>query len=871
MTFKRKISLLFTILISFTLWSVPKDQFHSKPFVFQNYSVEEGLVSNTVKTIYQDEIGFIWIGTDKGLSRFDGYEFKNFLPDPDNPNSLHARYIMSILEDSKGRMWIGTRASVERYHRRNEYFELMFPLAKSKYLYVDDLMEDSDGNIWAASELYGLLKYDPLRDTFLVDDINTKFPVDLKNGVNRLFEDKHENIWIGTLDQGLFRLNMDTRQIKQFVYDPDNDYSLPANNISAIEEDSSGNLWIATYGGGICEYIAQTNEFISYQSNGGKSISNNLVLGLLIDQDHDFWVISESGLDHFFPGTGEFRNYHKRDGDPNSLANNKLWSIFEDRQENIWIGHYLEGLSRLDYNIRRSFYVINENSRPYQLSNNYVNDFAEDYQGNIWIGTDGGGLNIYDTTRKELSHRSYSKDPKTNNVVMSLLQHSNGRLYIGTYLDGLFYYNYNNDQFTGYKVDETSSLYPHVNDIRDMDEDSRGFIWTGSHGSGVNVFNPRTGKYIFHIGQSLSDIDQKIKDDWINAVFVESDDIVWIGSFSGLEKFNPKTNELKWFSESEYKGLRSNVINDITKDKEGNMVISTDKGVSVFNPDKETFIALTTHDGLVHEIVKNVVVDQQNIYWITTYKGMSEYNPNTGHFTNYDKSEGLAGNQFINRSGMVTSQNEIFVGTTDGVIHFFPDQIQYKPLLPSIVLTSFKIFNHTVHAGDKFDNQKILRESIEYADTANVLHKHDMITIEFSALRYNNPQRIRYKYKLEGFDDSWIYTTANEKRAVYINLNPGVYEFKVLATNSEGEWGDQPQSLVIHVIPPFWMETWFKILIIFAIILLVFSIYLYRIKRVKLQNKKLTSEVENRTVEIRTKNEQLHRQEIGRASCRERV
>ena len=299
---------LFIILVSLNVLNAVDNNFYKKPVYFRNYNIGEGLISNTVKCITEDEYGYVWLGTDKGLSRFDGYEFVNYKPAADEPHSLHASFIRSLLVDSKGRMWVGTEGSLERFYRKEERFELKFPLSQSNSLYIDDLLEDSRGNIWAASDPYGLLKYDAQKDSFVVSEINDYLSVSIR-GITTLMEDSRGYLWIGTHDLGAFRIDLENKKSIRFQHEANNKNSIPFNNVTAFQEDSAGNIWIATYGGGISKYNPKNKKFKLYQADHGKGLSSNLVFSFIIDKNQKFWIVSESGLDYFSPQTGDFRNY----------------------------------------------------------------------------------------------------------------------------------------------------------------------------------------------------------------------------------------------------------------------------------------------------------------------------------------------------------------------------------------------------------------------------------------------------------------------------------------------------------------------------------------------------------------------------------
>ncbi|MEF8811231.1 MAG: two-component regulator propeller domain-containing protein [Bacteroidales bacterium] len=818
--------------------------------------MDDGLVGVTVTDIYQDHQGFIWLATDNGLSRFDGYEFRNYQPKPDDPGSLHSGYIRSIYEDHQNLLWIGTNRTLERFNRHNEEFELMFSVPDDE-VYVSKMYEDTEHNLWIGTHSHGLLRYKPRKDTVVSSEVNSWYADDIQV-IYDITEDDEGYLWLATTN-GIYKLDIENHTSEHFSHDPGNPNTIPSNNVYDLEIDYDQTIWIATYGSGICNYDPDKNSFTRYKSSSSAgSLSSDLVRSLLVDSQGHLWVISESGLDLFQREKQTFRNYHHIDNNPNSLVNNKLWCIYEDRQQNIWLGHYLDGVSFSDFNTNKPFYNLSAKSYPVTLNNKYVNDIIRDHQGKVWIGTDGGGINVFDESKDEVQTMRYSQDPRSTNVILDFLKHSNGNIYLGTYLDGMFRYKPKTGTMTGYKHSENVSGASQRNDVRDMAEDESGNIWTVTYGGGVNVFDPKQGTFIEHYGQFVTDTQKKINSSWLFSIYIDSDNIVWLGSVEGLTRLDPATESIHY--KSGISGLESNTVYYITSDRNGKLLLATNKGLCIYERENDSVKWLKKKHGLAHNVIRSVAVDKENNYWITTFKGLSKYLTEKEEFINFYEPEGISGNQFQIGASYLSEQGRMYLGTTEGMTYFSPQEITIDSLVPSVHFTSLKIFNRQVKPGDTLDGTEIMSEAISETDTVFMNYQHRMFTLGFAALDYTSPEKVRYKYKLEGFDETWIKADAHNRVATYTNLDPGTYTFKVLATNSDGIWASHPTTLTIDITPPFWLTLWFKILIVAFFILLLTGIYYYRVRQIKRLNEKLARQVEARTSEIRQKNEQLQKQ-----------
>lgn len=849
-----------TILLFFHLMSFGYLWAQNSSYIFEHFSVKDGLANNTIHNIFQDSKGFIWLATENGASRFDGYEFVNFRKDPRNRNSIISNRVHSVAEDITGNLFFATKEGLSVLNQRSQNFQNYEPnkenvlsisdadiravivdkknrawvlsysgglniLEDEKKIFAKihnpaifnrgkefyDAIIDNSENIWISSA-FGIMKFDINKNSVTFHD----FKIDKSewwNWINmggwnkKLYLDSKDNIWNATRGQGVFKLDTKTGEISHY---PHNQYDhLISNSITCITEDKYGNIWLGTDGDGIIILNPITNEVLNIRHNPENT---------------------------------------------KSLCSNAIYSIFTDNTGNIWIGSFKGGLS-VYYPDKLKFTSFRPiPNKKNSLSHRQVLSIQEDDEKNIWIGTDGGGVNKYNPQRPEKGFtriKSYKNtDSLNSDIIKCITQLNNREIWMGTYMSGIEIYHKQNNKFKHLKANQGAI---NDNNIWSFAKDNEGILWIATLNNGLNSYNINTGKFYHH----RWGVEGQIHSPTVLVVYVDRNDVLWVGTeTSGLYKYNKSSNTFQQYrSNKKKKGtISSNNIFSIFMDSKKRLWTGTNGGgLNLLNKDEKSFTLYTESDGLANNIVNDILEDNKGNLWISTGNGLSKFNPATSQFKNYDISDGLQDNQFTFGAALKASDGSMYFGGVNGFSKFFPDSVKDNLEAPKIVFIDILINNQPVIVGAKGSP---LKESIFSTKKITLRPKDAVITFKYAALNYTNAHKNKYAYQLVGFDETW--TNAGNKREVsFTSLEPGNYTLKVKASNNDGFWNEKGLELEIEVLPPFWKTWWFKILITVFIIGIIVGYYYLRLNQLKSQRKVLTKLVERRTAEIENKNEEL--------------
>jgi len=828
---------------------------------FDHIGIEQGLSQSSIFSILQDSKGFMWIGTESGVNRYDGYNFIVYTPDIKNPKSLSNNWVYSVYEDHLGNLWIGTDDGLNRFNREKETFTRYFhdpekpnSLSNNK---VFTIFEDRSESLWIGTD-NGLNKFDRKDESFKRYQFDPENPQSLSdNHIRCILEDTSGILWVGT-DNGLNRFNRKEKTWFRFQSDIKDPNSLSHNSINSICEDSSGMLWIGT-DEGLNHFDPTTGKFIQYKhiANDSKSLSDDWIHVVYQDRLGILWIgTNEGGLNRFEREKGEFICYKTDPNNPYSLSSNRIYSLCEDQSGVIWVGTYGGAICKFNREPKRFKHFTHDPKNPNSLSHMFVRSFYEDQSGTLWVGTDGGGLNKYDQENGQFIHYRYNpRDTASlsNDRVFSIVEDSSGVFWIGTYGGGLNRFDPKSGKFTRYRYSPTDPNTLSDDRIRVIYEGQPGVLWIGTDGGGLNKFE--TVKGIFTRYRYDPSDPNSLSNDRTWSILKSDSDSMWIATFGGgLNKFDLEKGQFFHyrFDPDDPNSLSNDYITTLYKDQSGILWIgSNGEGLIRFDPQEETFSNFSESEGLAGSAIYGILEDDEGNLWISTNNGLSKFNPQTETFRNYDANDGLQSNEFNGGSRYKSPKGEMFFGGINGFNSFYPETIKDNPHIPYVVITNFRIFNKVVPIQEEKDGKSPLTKSITEIDKIELSYRDNMLSFEFAALHYVFPDRNKYAYMMEGLDKDWIYTSSAQRFATYTNLNPGEYIFRVKASNNDGIWNEEGVSLKIKIVPPFWQTWWFRSLVIVTLLLLLLGVYQIRTSSIRKRARQLEEMVEERTAELK--------------------
>jgi signal transduction histidine kinase/ligand-binding sensor domain-containing protein len=858
------------LLVSPVETSIPQGQ----DLRFEHLTSEDGLSNNRALAVTRDSQGFMWFGTLDGLNRYDGYEFRVYRHDPDDEHSLSADFIMALYLDRDDYLWVGTSGGgLNRYDPATEQFShFRHDPADPSTLSSDNvtiMFQDREGILWIGTDGGGLNRYDPTTETFTRYTNNPDDPYSLShNVVWPIHEDEQGVLWVGTDGGGLNRFDRQTGRFSAFRNEPGNPNSLGGNSVMAIEDGLDGSLWLGTRASGLDRFDLETEDFVHYQYDPDDpfSLGHDAVWDLYADQAGILWIGTLGGglnrLD-VQPEDGQvarFVRYEPNPNDPSSLNHNQVRKIFYDPSGLLWLATTGGGINLVDLERKPFTNFQRKTGDLNSLSSNDILEVYEDQAGVMWIGTSGGGLNRLD--RQAMQYTHYIQDPNhpqslSDNHIRTIIEDGEGILWLATRA-GLNRFDPRTEQFTVYSASPDDPLGLLNASIWGLHLDTRGIMWIGTSG-GLNRFDPLTGQ--FQSFQNDPDDPSTISGSTVVVIHEDQAGLLWFGTRGdGLNSFEPQTERFTQYRHDPEnpQSLSGNTVWSIHEDPEGVLWFGTSAGLDRLDPDEGQFTHYGVREGLPGGSVMSILEDDgpptevgldgqagSNL-WLSTSSGLVRFDPKGEKIRKYDAGDGLQGNEFNWDSAFKTDSGELFFGGPNGMTAFYPDQIQDSPHLPPVVFTDFQLANKPVEIGE----HSKLQVSIAESDHLTLSHENQVISFEFAALGYRAPEKNRYRYMLEGFDEDWTEVGADRRFVTYTNLNPGDYVFRILGSNNDGIWNDQGTSLEITITPPWWETIWFRGALILLSVAGLFGAYRWRVRSHEIRSQDLETQVAEKTRQL---------------------
>lgn len=821
---------------------------------FDHISLEEGLSQSVVNTILQDRKGFIWIGTDDGLNRYDGYNFKIYKPDTTNPFSLSDRSITEMVEDRQGYLWIGTRqGGLNRYDPvTGKFIYFRNDKDNDQSLASDHVtaLALSHSGLWIGTT-NGLDYLDFRTSTFTHYRDDSKSQARLSgNFITTLMLDSKGMLWIGTVDSGLNVLDPETNTLSIYKNNKNLETSLSHNRVLSIVERQNGDIWVGT-ANGLNRLNRAENYFTRFLNDAQRadSLAGNIVYSLFIDSTEGLWIGTNDGLDRYDFETNKFIHHQYQPNISNSLSHNQVYSIYEDDSGVLWVGTFGGGVNKYNRQQDRFAYYRSNSNDPTSLSSNFLFAMHADQKGFVWIGTFEDGLNRFDPRTDKFQR--FVNDPNdptsiSNNSIISMYTDHAGTLWIGTG-NALEKYNPITESFTHYQPKSTSDPELARFAVFAIHEDSKGTLWVGSN-RGLFTFDRKTNTFTQFIprGRDAENFNS-IK---INVIFEDKNQTLWIGTFDdGLKSIEYGTGELTNYRHDPENAasIVSNAIMCIYQDTSGVLWIGTHGGgLDRFEPKDSSFTHFTENEGLPNNVIYGILEDESGNLWLSTNFGISRFNPVEKSFRNYTVSDGLQSNEFNQNAFAKDSQGSMYFGGINGLNIFQPMEIKDNPYPPKVSVTSITL-----------DGVPLIGEQTsEYTQKIILEWPQDSFEFEFAAFAYEESSRNQYSYILEGFDPNWI-DIGTRRNGRYTNLPGGSYTLRLRGSNSDGIWSEQEQTIEVIVVPPFWETWWFSSLLTVALMLSVAGGLRWRVKSIENRNRELERLVRKRTADLEKRNSEI--------------
>ena len=803
------------------LWSENSGKSLYGDYAFKTYNIADGLPSKSTTATFRDSRGFIWVGTENGLCRFDGYTFKIFNHKPADSTSISNNFVSSIVEDRKGMLWVGTMDGLNRMDPMTEKFQSFYhkeslPLSISNNK-IWALLCDRQGIIWVGTD-DGFNRYHESTRSFTAYQPNSKLPYTMVGkSVNSIIEDKQGQLWLGNWSGGLNRFDKRTQRFSNF-----RQKQLPGsknpNDIWTLTSDKNGVIWVGTYWNGLFRFDTATNSFtpitppdksitgvytilplteriLLVGGNNGfywldtrnnkwekiKDLVNYPFGGAYKDKDNIIWINAKNG---FLKIDSKQYKFELKDL---KLGNTEVKSI-ASKDDRLWIGTN-KGLFVFDYRTGQ-LSVLKKNGTKNSLKSNDISKLYFDTKGILWILTEDG-FDSYNLQKKEFSHHSHHSvlgSLFNEDVFRDILEAEPGIYYLATDA-GLKIYNSFNNTFKHYYSNKNDKYALSNNHLYSLLKDQNGEIWIGTYGGGLNHFNPVTGR--FRVFGPAENSGSGVSSNMIRGLFRDSGNNIWVSTPDGLNKYDFKRKRFVVYSKVD--GFSSNVFRDVTEDRKGNI-------------------------------------------WVTTENGLSKLNPANMVINNFDEADGV----YVNSVMLNNGESIYLAGARGGVIKFNPLTIQFNKIVPPVYFTDFQLFNKSIVA----DPGGPLRQNLNIATELTLDYEQSVFSFEFVGLNYRHSEKNQYAYMLIGFDKKWNYV-GTQRKATYTNLNPGTYKLWIRASNNDGVWNKEGRMLLICIRSPWYWRWWAYVVYAVATGLLIYLYFIYRKKQYELKYKIKVASIES--------------------------
>ena len=772
-------------------------------YMFKHLEVKDGLSNNQVNSIFKDSQGFMWFGTASGLDRYDGYNIKVYRNEDGNVKSLPDNYIEEIQEDASGQLWLHTGAGYVIYDPATDTFNRdveawMWNIGISgapTSVYIDDHKV-----FWIYIQGQGVYRYKPGEESAVA--VKSDVLKDIQENVTDMMVCEDELLLM--YGNGiLVSLDVDKLEMKWKVSEIAVQRGGQVNEVFTLFVDKGKRIWIYS-AIGMWIYDLPTK---SWSMRSLRTDNYSMVRALAQDKNGCIWIGKDQDGIELMERSGTTLQLMSVPGDARSLINNTVTALYEDEGGTMWVGTYKKGLSYYsESDFKFGFVEVGD-----------INCVEDGTDGIVWLGTNDSGLirwNVKTDERKVFMHQSNPNSISTD-VIVCLLRARDGKLWAGTFWGGLNCYDGN--RFIHYRTEKgrqaDSNSLAHDN-VWALAEDAEGNIWIGTLGGGLQCLNPKTGTFTTYTAAGSG-----LFSDYISSICMGRDETLIIGTPFGMGIMDLNTKKITGLTgtKSGKTSFTNSNINQVYEDSRGLIWIATREGLNVYDPKRDELYDAFEGQGFNSFFVLGITEDENKAIWVSAGSNLINVQLSTDSHTGklsfrsyvYSDKDGLQNCNFNQRSlKRLQSTGEIVVGGLYGLNRFRPDNIRYNRALPKVMFTGLQLFGEDVEIGKEYGGRVVLRQSLNDTDEVVLDYKQNIFTVLFASDNYVLPDKTKYLYKLEGFNDDYMPGGADMHRVTYTNLAPGTYQLKVKAINSDGFAGTDEASLKIVILPPFWMTAW---------------------------------------------------------------
>jgi signal transduction histidine kinase/ligand-binding sensor domain-containing protein/CheY-like chemotaxis protein len=825
---------------------------------FEQLDVDDGLAQESVLSIVQDRQGFMWFGSQAGLSRFDGYKvtvYRNIVGDQ---RSLAENWVGVLHLDPRGRMWVGTDGGLDLFDPKTQAFSHYLPREPEKRgsgnRHIKAIIDDGVDGLWIGTA-DGLQHFDPASGKFTIYHHDRTDAGSLGHDqVNALARDKQGRLWIAT-SAGVDMLEPGARSFTHYPLK-----AAGARGAQSLLVDRDQVLWVGTQNG--IERWTLEGKYPQRRVLGAaEGLPQSTVKRIYQDQDGTLWVGSQTGgLFRWRQSDDRFVQYRHQQGDPHSIADNYVFSLFRDNVGTLWVGTWYRGVSRVDLGSGGFARLVKDPGQPFTLTDNKVRALLDAGDGKVWVGN-SDGLNYYDpVTGKTVLYRTGGGSDSLEFQVTALLHDPRDRniLWVGS-RNGVRRFDIKGRRFGPLMLSHGD---PENDVIRFLYGDREGMVWASAR-NGLHRIDPSSNG-VLTFRHDPSDT-HSMADSVVRPVLEDRRGNLWVGTFNGLDLLDRKTGRFTHYrnNPNDAGSLSHNEVHYLYEDDDGMLWIGTAAGLNRMErrPDGSVhFRRFLRKDGLADDAIAGILPDRGKYLWLSTNTGISRLDMGNGQVRNYSGVDGTIEGAYFDGSALRAADGTLYFGGFNGITAFDPQEVRENSSAPTAVITDFQIFNKPVRPGQGGVNKGVLQQAIEYTKSLSLREGDSVFSLEFAALHYAAPQRNRFAYQLVGFDKDWVVTDAGKRFATYTNLDPGTYQFRVKAANKDGIWNDNAATLEINIAPPYWKTWWFRLCMLAAAMGGAWGAYHMRVRVLRSQQLQLEKQVKLRTAEVELKNQLLQEQ-----------